>query len=106
MTRKLDGQEPLLTAVARKVGQAAGTLANMAHKLTADQAPSPSQAPPKSRTDSPESANKKTNAATLPQDRTTNQRHATPKKRTRPAKAQTASRGNTTGTKRNSRRKG
>lgn len=36
MARKQAEQEPLLTAVARKLGQAAGTLANM---LTADQAP-------------------------------------------------------------------
>ena len=35
MARKLDEQEPLLTAVARKLGEAAGTLANM---LSAEQA--------------------------------------------------------------------
>ncbi len=34
--RKEDEQEPLLTAVARKLGQAAGTLANMTHLLTPD----------------------------------------------------------------------
>ena len=37
MTRKLDSQEPLLNTVARKLGQAAGTLANLTHKLTTEQ---------------------------------------------------------------------
>ena len=39
MARKLDMQEPLLTAVARKLGQAAGTLVNMSQMLTAEPTP-------------------------------------------------------------------
>jgi hypothetical protein len=37
MTRKLDAQEPLLNTVARKLGRAAGTLANLTHKITTEQ---------------------------------------------------------------------
>ena len=33
MTRKVDAQEPLLSAVARQLGRAAGTLAGITHKL-------------------------------------------------------------------------
>ena len=38
MARELDAQEPLLTAVARKLGQAAGTLVNMTQRLTTEPA--------------------------------------------------------------------
>src|SRR5258708_2880093 len=33
-TKKLPGQEPLLSAVARKLGRAAGTLAKVTHEVT------------------------------------------------------------------------
>jgi hypothetical protein len=38
MARKRDDQEPLLSAVARKLGYAAGTLANLTHVLAKEQA--------------------------------------------------------------------
>jgi hypothetical protein len=53
MTRKRDAQEPLLNAVARKLGQAAGTLANMTHMLTTDQTTKKSHSPSKSQSVNP-----------------------------------------------------
>jgi hypothetical protein len=37
MSPKMDAPEPLLNAVARKLGHAAGTLASITHRLTAEQ---------------------------------------------------------------------
>ena len=56
MTRKPDAQEPLLNTVARKLGQAAGALANMTHLLTKEQATRASRAPLKSGSDEPKSS--------------------------------------------------
>ena len=95
MTRKLDAPEPLLSAVARKLGQAAGTLANMGHLLMTDQATRESHSPSK-----PKSVMNEKRAATVRQKRTTKQRHTKAAKRTRTAKSRTASRRSTTGTKR------
>jgi hypothetical protein len=100
MTRKLDAPEPLLSAVARKLGQAAGTLANMSHLLMTDQTTRESHSPSK-----PKSVKKEKRAATVRQNRTTKQRHTKAAKRTRTARSRTASRRSTTGTKRAASRK-
>ena len=46
MARKLDQKEPLLSAVARKLGHAAGTLANLTSGLAKPEAPKGSRAAP------------------------------------------------------------
>jgi len=106
MTRKRDAQEPLLNAVARKLGQAAGTLANMTHMLTTDQTTKKSHSPSKSQSVNPGSADKENSPVTAGQNRTTKQRPAKPQKRTRTSKSRTGSRRSTTGSKRASRKKG
>ena len=118
MTRKADSQEPLLNAVARRLGQAAGTLANMTHRLTTEPATGESHSP--SRPESvnsraantgsansglanPELTNNEKSTGNARPDRKTKQGHATRKKQA--AKAGTASRRNTIRTKSSSRRK-
>src|ERR1700686_1930607 len=59
MTRKLDSQEPLLNAVARKLGRAAGTLANMTRSLTAEPGMSESHSRFKSESASPSAGSPK-----------------------------------------------
>jgi len=76
MARKSTQQEPLLNSVARKLGQAAGTLANMAHILTNDLRPKESQAPPKPGSRRPRSVKQATIIAR--QSRATKQRIAKP----------------------------
>lgn len=100
MTRKLVAPEPLLSAVARKLGQAAGSLANITHILTTDQ---PTEAS-RSRSNR-DSIKRRKSPAKVGQDRTTKQRHASLRKRTRTAKPRTASRRTTTGTQRGSSKK-
>jgi hypothetical protein len=97
MTRKLDAQEPLLNTVARKLGRAAGTLANLTHKITTEQnsGASPSASKPKS-------VEQEQNSASARPNRITRGR-ANPKKR---APSGNASRRGTIGTKSRSRRKG
>lgn len=113
MTRKSDSQEPLLNAVARRLGQAAGTVANLTHVLTS--APGSGRSHPPSNRESvrsssrqPESANSgsvpaEANSASLRRSRTAKQRKASPKKQAR--RPGTAPRKSTVATKRISRRK-
>jgi hypothetical protein len=98
MTRKLDAQEPLLNTVARKLGRAAGTLANLTHKITTEQnsGASPSASKPKS-------VQQEQNSASARPNRTTKRSRVAPKKR---APSGNASRRGTIGTKSRSRRKG
>ena len=105
MTRTSDAQEPLLTAVARKLGQAAGTLANMTHMLTTDKVTTPSQLASKPESSSPRSADKETNSSTARASRKKTRRSIGAKKRTRAAKRRTASGKNPSTTKGSSRRK-
>jgi hypothetical protein len=110
MTRKLDAQEPLLSAVARKLGQAAGTLANMAHLLTTEQTVRASHSPSKPESEDTESGTadsakssvkEEKSPATVGQKRKTKQSHAKPQKGTRSVSTRTASQRNTAaGTKR------
>ena len=133
MTPKPDSREPLLNAVARKLGRAAGTLANMTHSLTAEPAMSESHSRFKtesasSSASSPKSVDSKSansrpanpkssdsgsvnprnsqqkSAASARQNRSTNQRHATQRKQS--AGAGTASRRSPSTTKSSSRKKG
>lgn len=50
MTRTVDTHEPLLSAVARKLGRAAGTLANMTHTLAMNSGTTGSRTPSKKKT--------------------------------------------------------
>lgn len=104
MPRKSDAQEPLLNTLARKLGQAAGTLANMPYILTTDQPTRPSQPASKPESSHPKSADQKTSAATARTSRTKKRRLLSGKKRTRATKPRTAFRRNTTTTKRTTRR--
>lgn len=127
MTPKPDSQEPLLNAVARKLGRAAGTLANMTHSLTAEPAMRESHSRFKTEFASPNrdselvnsrpanpkssdsgSANPRNSqqksSASARQNRSTSQRHATQRKRS--AGAGTASRRSPSTTKSSSRKKG
>jgi hypothetical protein len=103
MTRK---PEPLLNAVARKIGQAAGTLANVTHILTSD--------PREFREASKSGSHHPTNPEPIhpaPSERAsapaeaapTKQHKSNPKKRT--ARSGTAARKTTTAAKQGSRRK-
>jgi histidine ammonia-lyase len=107
MTRKLDTPEPLLTAVARKLGQAAGTLANMTHRLTAEPITTESRSPSKPEsvdpTPSRPSSEEHESSAGGSRNRKTSQRHATPQKRTHAAGTRTKQ--NPTGKKKVSGRK-
>jgi hypothetical protein len=58
MTRQSDAQAPLLNAVARKLGQAAGTLASMTHMLRTGQPTRPSQPASRPESSHPKSASK------------------------------------------------
>src|ERR1700676_747355 len=98
MTRKLDAQEPLLNTVARKLGQAAGTLANLTHKMTTEQTAGESH--PASQ---PKSVQQEKNSASARPNRTSKRGRVTPKKR---APSGTASRRTALRTKSSSRRKG
>jgi hypothetical protein len=133
MTPKPDSQEPLLNAVARKLGRAAGTLANMTHSLTAEpgtreshsrfktESASPSASSPKSvdsksansRPANPNSTesgsanprnSQQNSSAGARQNRSPNQRYATRQKRA--LGAGTASRTSPSTTKSSSRKKG
>lgn len=74
MTRKVDPQEPLLNAVARKLGRAAGTLANMTHKLGTNSETTNSRMPSKKKTAKRASIQKS-------RTRSTKHRKSAPKKR-------------------------
>jgi hypothetical protein len=109
MTRKLDSQEPLLNTVARKLGRAAGTLANMTHMLITEPTTRESPLPLKPESVSSGSANSKPanhekSAASPRRNRARKQGHGTQNKRA--ARSGTASRKNSMGTKSSSRRKG
>lgn len=107
MTRKPDAQEPLLNTVARKLGQAAGALANMTHLLTKEQATRASRAPLKSGSDAPKSSKSSLKKENGPVTVDRKQSRGQLQKRTRSARARTASRGNAArGTKRASSKKG
>jgi len=107
MTRKPDAQESLLNTMARKLGHAAGRLANMTHLLTKEQAARASRAPLEPGSDQPESGKspvKKENSL-VTVDRKQNRGQS--QKRTRSARARTASQRNAaTGTKLASSKKG
>jgi hypothetical protein len=103
MARKLDAEEPLLTAVARKLGRAAGTLVNMTQMLSAEQTTPESNSMSERESSKSEPPNKKKISATVGQNRSKKQRNANPKKRT--AKAHKASARNTITSKRGSNRK-
>jgi len=94
MTRKLDAQEPLLNTVARKLGRAAGTLANLTHKITTEQSAAPHTAS--------ESAPQGKHPASALQNRSSKNSQGTRKKR---ATTAAASRPRTSRTKSTSRRK-
>jgi hypothetical protein len=98
MTRKLDAQEPLLNTVARKLGRAAGTLANLTHKITTEQPPASHPAP------RAKSVQQEKNSASPRQNRARKKRHGTRKKRASTSAA--ASRRGTIRTKSSSTRKG
>jgi hypothetical protein len=98
MTRKLDAQEPLLNTVARKLGRAAGTLANLTHKITTEQ---PAASHPVSQA---KSVQQPKNPASARQNRAAKQSRGT--RKTRAAASGTASRQGTIRTKSRSRRKG
>jgi hypothetical protein len=100
MTRKSDAQEHLLNVVARELGQAAGTLANMTHMLTADKVGRESGSASKPESVNAKAVNKDTSPASARQN-PKKQRPPSAKKRTRSAKPQMASRRNT-GTKQSS----
>ena len=100
MARKSDAQNALLTAVARKLGQAAGTLAKMLTDQPTSQ--SASQAEPSHA----KAADPDTSRATARRSRAKKQRPATEKRRTSVAKRRRGSRTGTSGTKRSPRRKG
>ena len=107
MARKANVQEPLLNSVARKLGHAAGTLANLTHGLAKDQNTTDSKSKSevtKSEVSKQSSENKANNAANLGQ-KTTRRHHAQPKKRASAATARSSSGQNTTRTRRGSRRK-
>ncbi|HEY4764748.1 MAG TPA: hypothetical protein VIH75_13805 [Candidatus Sulfotelmatobacter sp.] len=107
MTRKPDAQEPLLNTVARKLGQAAGTLANMTHLLTKEQATRASRAPANPGSDEPESSKSSVKKEKTPVKVDRKQSRGQSQKRTRSARARTASRGNAaSGTKPASNKKG
>jgi hypothetical protein len=123
MTRKLDSQEPLLNTVARKLGQAAGTLANLTHKLTTEQtaaAASQSTPKPESMNPGPAGAGSARRGSDRPGSgtpRSANSGSVQPQKnraaqqsqgtrKTRAAASGTASRQGTLRTKSRSRRKG
>jgi len=94
MTRKPDAQESLLNTIARKLGQAAGRLANMTHLLTKEQAARASPASLEPGSDQPESGKspvKKENSL-VTVDRKQNRGQS--QKRTRSARARTASQRN------------
>jgi hypothetical protein len=97
MSRKLNSQEPLLNTVARKLGQAAGTLANLTHKLTTEQDAGESHSPSK-----PKSVQREKNAARARPNRATKPGRVTPRKR---APSGTTSRRGAIRTKSTSRRK-
>lgn len=99
MTRKLDAQEPLLNTVARKLGRAAGTLANLTHKITTEQNSGETHSASK-----PKSVPQEKNPASARPDRTNKRRPVTAKKRA--ATSRSASRRGTIRTKSRSRRKG
>jgi hypothetical protein len=109
MTRKLDSQEPLLNAVARKLGRAAGTLANMTHILTTEPATRELRSPSKPESVSsgsagPKPENQEEGSASPLQNRT--KKHGPAPQNKRAARSGTASRKNSIGTKSSSRRKG
>jgi hypothetical protein len=107
MTRKPVAQEPLLNSVARKLGQAAGTLANMTHWLTKEQATRASRAPLKPGSDEPESGKSSVKKENSPVTVDRKQSRGQSQKRPRSARARKASRGNAaSGTKRASSKKG
>lgn len=99
MTRKPDAQEPLLNTVARKLGRAAGTLANLTHKITTEQnsGESHSASKPKSVPQEKNPANARPNRAIKPSRGSRKKRAAT---------SAAASRRGTIRTKSRSRRKG
>src|ERR1700749_3209515 len=88
MNRRTDEQEPLLTAVARKRGQAAGTLANMTHLLTPDKtaklSDSPTHSEPLPDAQQPSGKKVRGSANTAPKRRT-KPRQISPKKPSRRA---------------------
>lgn len=114
MTRKSDSQEPLLNAVARRLGQAAGTVANITHALTG--VPGTGRSHPSSNPESVQSSSRQpesaasgsipgeANPANLRPSRTAKQRKASSKKQAR--RPGTAPRKSTTAAKHISRRKG
>jgi hypothetical protein len=107
MARKANVQEPLLSSVARKLGHAARTLANLTHGLAKDQNTTdsnPKSDVTKSEVSKQNSANKANNVANVGQ-KTTRRRHARPKKRARAATARSSSGQSTTRTRRGSKRK-
>src|ERR1700732_2301423 len=89
MAKKSTQQEPLLNSVARKLGQAAGTLANMAHTLTNDLRPKESQPPPKPGSGRPRSVKKATIMA--PPKPAEKKRFANPARERRVARSPAAS---------------
>ena len=91
MARKSTQQEPLLNSVARKLGQAAGTLANMAHILTNDLRPKESPPPPKPGSRRPRSVKRATIIAR--QSQAPKQRVAKPARERRVASSPAASPG-------------
>jgi hypothetical protein len=104
MARKPDAQEPLLTAVARTLGHAAGTLVNMAQKRTTEQINPESRSPSQPESVEPEPVNQTKSPASVRQNRSTKLgQAATPKKRT--TKSRKAPDGNTIATKRGSTKK-
>jgi hypothetical protein len=103
MTRKPDAQEPLLTAVARTLGHAAGTLVNMAQKRTSEQTSPGSRSPSQPESIEPDPVNQTKSPASARQNRPTKQGQATPKKQT--TKPRKASARNTIATKRGSSKK-
>ena len=82
MARKLEAQEPLLIAAARKLGQAAGTLVNMTQMLTTEQKTPESRSSSKPGSIEPAPANTRKSRATVRRNRPKKQGHASPKKRT------------------------
>jgi hypothetical protein len=107
MTRKPDAQEPLLNTVARKLGHAAGTLANMTHLLTKEQPTGASRAPLEPGSDRPESGKSSVKKENSPVTVDRKQSRGQSQKRTRSARARTASpRNGASGTKRASSKKG
>ena len=107
MTRKPDAQEPLLNTVARKLGHAAGTLANMTHLLTKEQTTGASGTLLGPGSDQPESGRSSVKNESSPVTVDRKQSRGQSQKRKRSARARMASpRNAASGTKRASSKKG